>query len=94
MAIYLVTWNLNNEVNYEAKRRSFIDHINRYDNVRDPSLETVRWVDSAGTADQLSSDLLTKLDNNDRLFVTQLRPSTHQGWLNKEVWNWVNARLR
>lgn len=38
MAIYLVTWNLNNEVNYEAKRRSFIDHINRYDNVRDPSL--------------------------------------------------------
>ncbi|PPT97600.1 hypothetical protein XaraCFBP7407_06230 [Xanthomonas arboricola pv. arracaciae] len=94
MAIHMVTWNLNQEPAYEVKRQAFIEHINRYANVRDPSLETVRWVESAGTAEQMSADLLSKLDKNDRLFVTQVLPGQHQGWLNQEVWNWINARLR
>ncbi|WP_237649451.1 hypothetical protein [Xanthomonas translucens] len=72
MTVYVVTWNLNKErSNYDAARRQFIQHLERHPNVQDRGLESVRWVQSAGTAQQLSDDLRQKLDNNDRLFVEQ-----------------------
>ncbi|HDS1556452.1 TPA: hypothetical protein QEL11_003752 [Stenotrophomonas maltophilia] len=44
MAVYVVTWNLNREVNYTAKRTAFLNHLNLHDNVADPALESVRWI--------------------------------------------------
>lgn len=44
MAVYMVTWNLNNErSNYDQARRAFITHLERYDNCQDGGLESVRW---------------------------------------------------
>lgn len=94
MAVYVVTWNLNRErSNYDAARRQFIQHLERYPNAQDGGLESVRWVQSSGTAQQLSDDLRQKLDNNDRIFVSKLNAGQYAGWLNKDVGNWINARL-
>lgn len=32
-------------------------------------------------------------DSDDRLIVTKLVFGQHQGWLDKKVWDWINARL-
>ncbi|CAD0313378.1 MULTISPECIES: hypothetical protein [Xanthomonas] len=94
MAVYVVTWNLNKErSNYDAARRQFIQHLERHPNVQDRGLESVRWVQSAGTAQQLSDDLRQKLDNNDRLFVSKLNVNQSAGWLDKSVWDWIQTRL-
>lgn len=94
MAVYVVTWNLNKErSNYDAARRQFIQHLERYPNTQDSGLESVRWVQSTGTAQQLSDDLRQKLDNNDRLFVSKLSADQYAGWLAKDVWDWIRSRL-
>lgn len=94
MAVYMVTWNLNKERgNYAQARQAFIQHLDRYQSISDPGLESVRWVNSAATANQVSDDLRLKLDNNDRIFVTRVNADQHQGWLHKDIWDWINARL-
>jgi len=94
MSVYVVTWNLNKErQNYDTARRTFIQHLERYDNTKDSGLESVRWISTSSTAEQLQNDLRTKLDDNDRLFVSKLTSGNHQGWLSKQVWDWINARL-
>lgn|GEM_PF-194235 len=94
MSVYLVTWDLNQEKpNYAAARTQFLTHLDRYDNTKDSGLDSVRFVSTNWSADQVSDDLRTKLDNNDRLVVTKLTSGAHQGWLSKAVWDWINAGL-
>jgi hypothetical protein len=94
MSVYVITWNLNKErQNYDTARRAFIQHLERYDNTKDSGLESVRWISTSSTAEQVQNDLHTKLDANDRLFVSKLTSGNHQGWLSKQVWEWINARL-
>lgn len=94
MSVYVITWNLNKErQNYDSARRAFVQHLERYDNIQDAGLESVRWVSTSATAEQVYNDLKTKIDNNDRLFVCQISSGKHQGWLSQTVWNWINARL-
>ena len=94
MAVYLVTWDLNKEKpNYSAARTEFIKHLERYENKKDPGLDSVRFVSTNWTANEIDKDLREKLDSNDRLFVTKLISGNHQGWLAKDVWEWINARL-
>jgi hypothetical protein len=94
MAVYLVTWDLNKEKpNYAEARKQFIAHLERYENKKDSGLDSVRFVSTQLSADQLSDDLRKKLDDNDRIIVTKLISGNHQGWLGKDVWEWINARL-
>lgn len=94
MSVYVITWNLNKErQNYDSARRAFIQHIERYENTKDSGLESVRWISTSSTADQVFNDLKTVLDSDDRLFVSKLSNGTHQGWLSKQVWDWINTRL-
>ncbi|MEB6535922.1 hypothetical protein MXM51_15430 [Pantoea stewartii] len=94
MSVYVITWNLNKErQNYDTARRAFIQHLERYDNTKDSGLESVRWISTSSTAEQVHHDLQTKLDANDRLFVSKLTSGNHQGWLSKQVWEWISARL-
>jgi hypothetical protein len=94
MAVFVVTWNLNRErSNYGQARAAFIKQLEQYPNVLDPALETVRWIASSASASEISRDLRTKLDANDRLFVTQLSGGTHQGWLSQATWDWINANM-
>ena len=93
MAVYVVTWNLNRERDYNNARRVFIEHLERMDNIKDSGLESVRFVSTDTSAQAVSDYLRQKLDGNDRLFVSRLRAGEHAGWLEKHVWDWINARL-
>lgn len=94
MAVYVVTWDLNREKpNYAQARASFIQHLERMENTRDTGLDSVRWVSTTSTADDVSAYLRQKMDDNDRLFVSKVNSGQHQGWLGKSVWDWINARL-
>jgi hypothetical protein len=94
LAVFVVTWNLNKDRSgYDHARRDFVTHLERYDYIKDLSLETVRWVSTTNTAAEISSFLRQKLDNNDRLFVSKLNKNEHAGWLNKAIWEWISARL-
>lgn len=94
MAVFLVTWDLNREKpNYAQARQAFIAHLERYENVRDPGLDSVRFISTSETADEISEDLRQKLDTNDRLVVTMMENGKHQGWLSKSTWEWIDARL-
>jgi hypothetical protein len=94
MTVFVVTWDLNHEKpNYAQARAAFIQHLERYHNIKDEGLDSVRFIATDSSADQVSADLRQKLDDNDRLFVSRLRPGEHQGWLAKAVWEWIDARL-
>lgn len=94
MSVYLVTWDLNREKpNYAQARSAFVKHLEAYDNTRDGGLDSVRFISTANSADQVDSYLRQKLDGNDRLFVTKLVRGGYQGWLSKDVWDWINQRL-
>lgn len=94
MGVFVVTWNLNKErANYASARAEFIKHLERYPNVADPALETVRWIESNASAQAISDDLRTKLDNNDRIFVSRINQGAHAGWLSQTVWEWISSRI-
>lgn len=94
MSVFIVSWNLNKEKsNYNAARTEFITHLQRYPFIRDPQLETVWFLQSTATASALSNDLRVKLDDNDRLVVSKMNRGEHAGWLNTDVWAWIEARL-
>ena len=94
MAVYMVTWNLNQErQNYAAARAAFIAQVESYEHTRDRGLETVRFISTTSTPTQISDYLRLKLDKNDRLFVTRVRKGENAGWLEQDVWTWVNSRL-
>lgn len=94
MAVFLVTWDLNKQkANYNQARQNLIDHMSRYPYIKDPGLDSVWFIQSSSTADAVSADIRTRMDNNDRVIVTRMENGGHQGWLGQGVWNWINARL-
>lgn len=94
MSVYVVTWNLNREgSNYSQARKAFIDHLERYENIKDSSLESVRWINSSATASQIYDDLKSKLDGNDSVFISKVTANAYYGQLNKLVWEWIAARI-
>ncbi|WFU82143.1 hypothetical protein QA645_05170 [Bradyrhizobium sp. CIAT3101] len=94
MAVYLVTWDLNkHKANYTQARQNLIDHISRYSHIKDVDLDSVWFIQAASTAEALDADIRRHIDKNDRLIVTRLVSGQHEGWLSKEVWDWINPRI-
>lgn len=94
MSIYLVTWDLNNEkANYNTARAQFIARLDDYESIKDPGLDSVRFVSTNWSADEVSIDLRKKLDDNDKIIVVKLTNGNHQGWLSKKVWEWIDALI-
>jgi hypothetical protein len=94
MSVYLVTWDLNRaKPNYAQARQNLIDHLGRYQHIKDAGLDSVWFISTEQSADQVDANVRTKMDNNDRLIVTKMIAGQHQGWLSTDVWNWINARL-
>jgi hypothetical protein len=94
MAVFVVSWNLNNEKqNYAAARAAFIAHLKRYSYIVDPKLDTVWFLEASSTASALRTDLELKLDSSDRLFVSRLRVGEYDGFLHKDIWPWIAARV-
>ena len=94
MSVYLVTWDLNKEKpNYANARAQFLARLNQYDHIKDSGLDSVSFVSTDWTANEVSDDLRRNLDDNDRIVVTKLVSGNHQGWLAEEAWDWISARL-
>ena len=94
MAVYLVSWDLNKEkANYAQAREMLLTRIYEYDHIKDSGLDSVYFVSTTWSADQIYDDLRKSLDDNDRVIVTKLVQGSHQGWLSKNVWEWINARF-
>lgn len=94
MAVYLVTWDLNKEkANYSDARTRLINHLSRYEHIRDPGLDSVWFVSTNWTPDQIQEDLKKVVDRDDRFIISRLRTSEYQGWLNQNIWDWINARI-
>lgn len=94
MAVFVVTWNINKErSSYALARQQFLSSFEKYETIYDSALETVRWVSTNITAQQLETDLQRTLDQNDRIFVSQVFGGTYYGWLPNEIWNWIQARI-
>ena len=45
------------------------------------------------TPDQIDADLRSVMHESDRIIATRLVSGQHQGWLDKDVWTWINARI-
>lgn len=94
MNVHLVVWVMNEEKpNYDAAWAAFVAHLDRYESVGDPDLESIRFVATPLSAGQVSADLHTKLDSGDKLIVAQVMDGTYCGWMPQEVWDWVEERL-
>lgn len=79
--------------NYAQARQTLIARMGRYQHIKDLGLDSVWFLHTDASANQIDSDVRTKMDSSDRLFVTKLVSGQHQGWLDKSVRDWINARL-
>jgi hypothetical protein len=94
MSVYLVTWNLNNEKpNYADARKVFLSKLEEYDNIKDSGLDSVRFISTNQSAQQISDNLRQAMDDDDRIFVTKLNVGGHQGWLDISVWKWIETHI-
>lgn len=92
--VYLVTWDLNKEgAAYNTARARLVTQIERFDSTYDSDLDSVRFISTTMDSSELSTNLRTFMDSNDKIIVTQLQSGRHQGWLSQSVWDWINARL-
>lgn len=94
MGVYLITWDLNKaKPNYAQARQALITHLERYEHIKDPGLDSVWLLSSNWSAAQIDADVRTKMDTDDRVIVTRLVNGQHEGWLSQNVWSWINARI-
>lgn len=94
MNVHLVVWVMREDKpDYDAASAAFVEHLDRYESVGDPELESIRFVSTPLSAGQVSADLHSKLDPGDKLIVAQVMEGTYCGWLSKDVWEWTEARV-
>lgn len=88
--VYLVTYDLNKPGKVYT---SLYSALGQYQSIRDPGLDSVWFVSTSWTAQQIYNHLCKHIDVNDRIFITQIRSGENSGWMHKGVWAWINARL-
>lgn len=94
MNVHLVVWVMSEEQpDYDAAWAAFVAHLDRYESVGDPDLESIRFVSTPLSAGQVTADLRSKLADADKLVVAQVMEGTYCGWLSKDVWAWTEARV-
>lgn len=88
--VLLITYDLNKVKDYKRLYQA-IGALG--ETKRDASLDSVWFVSTNHTPDQASDYLRKATDSDDHHIVTRLRNGDHQGWMSKEVWEWINVRL-
>lgn len=94
MNVHLVVWVMvEDKPDYDESWAAFVAHLDRYESVGDPDLESIRFVSTKLTAGQVSADLHAKLGPGDKLIVAQVMEGSYCGWLSPDVWEWTEARV-
>lgn len=51
------------------------------------------WIiQTNSTADEIAKAVRAKVNESDSVFVVELNLKNNYGFLNKEIWNWINER--
>ncbi|APS27866.1 MULTISPECIES: hypothetical protein [Weissella] len=56
-------------------------------------LESTFIITSDLSADQIQKNIKPYLDNNDALFISELAANNHQGWLNRDQWDYLREHV-
>ena len=88
--VYLITYDLNKP---GKDYNGLYFALKQYDYIRDVGLDSVWFVSTTWTAGQIYDHLRVHLDVNDRVIITQVFVGCHQGWMHRDIWSWINARI-
>jgi len=88
--VYLITYDLNKP---GKDYTTLYGALRKYNYIRDNGLDSVWFVSTSWTASQIYEHLRHHLDASDKLFITQLNRGSYFGWLHKDIWAWIGARL-
>lgn len=89
--VFLVTYDLNKEPKDYAKLFKAIGDLGVTH--RDPDLDSVWFVSTTNSLQQVYEHVGRAIDQNDRLFVTKLHSHEYLGWLSKETVTWLNSQV-
>ncbi|QQG38298.1 MAG: hypothetical protein HYS26_01985 [Candidatus Kaiserbacteria bacterium] len=92
MAVYFVTWDLNKEkTGYIAARDRLLKKIDQFPNTKDPGLDSVRFISSSQSSEQLAKFIKEAMDSNDSLMVMKMSGGDYYGYLQASTWEWINS---
>jgi len=86
--VYLISYDL---VNPGQRYKKVHEEIQSLGHWAKP-LESTWFVDTTLNASQISERVLKHMDANDYLLVIAVKRD-YQGYLKKEIWEWLNKRL-
>jgi hypothetical protein len=88
--LYMLTYDLNKADKDYAGLYQAIRNLG--DCHRESGLDSVWFVDTGYSAQDISTILRARMDANDCLFVSRIRSGENAGWLSNATWNWIKAR--
>ncbi|MBS1985599.1 MAG: hypothetical protein JST16_15655 [Bdellovibrionales bacterium] len=87
MAIYAINFDLNTPGQAYESLHSAIRSLGAWIK----PMKSSYLVQSSMSANAISDALKSHLDKNDYLLVNEFPTSNYQGWMNKDVWAWINS---
>lgn len=86
--VLMITYDLNKVKDYQ-RLYSAIKALG--ETKRDTNLDSVWFVSTSYTPTQVSEHIRVSTDNDDIHFVCRIRPGERDGWMDKDVWNWISS---
>jgi hypothetical protein len=88
VSVYLITYDLN------APGKDYKDLYEKIKSIGDWAtfLESVWFVETTKSSNDLRDLLLPVIDKNDSLFITKVT-SDYSGWANTDLWPWLSERI-
>lgn len=96
MTVYVVTWNINGEPErrYDEVRAGLIAKLDKYDSIRDESLESVCFLATDIDVERLYDDISEPLDHeDDTMLISSMHAGEFAGQLEDKLVDWVQARI-
>lgn len=86
--VHILTYDLNKVKDYK-KLYAAIEALGA--TKRDPNLDSVWFISTSYTPAQASEYIRRATDSDDTHFICRVRPGERAGWMNKELWTWIEA---
>lgn len=88
--VYIIKYELNQP---GKDYTSLYNALRQYQFIRDNSLHSAWFVSTTWTSQQIYQHIAPHFHVNDRIFITQLHRGEYFGWMTRDVWTWINARV-
>lgn len=86
--VLMITYDLNKVKDYQKLYRA-IGALG--ETKRDTNLDSVWFVSTSYTPVQASEHIRSATDGDDTHFICKIRSGERAGWMNKDVWDWINS---